>query len=259
LKKIIHLSDLHLGYVKQDLVSRFNVIVNNIIVKCMPASQFVVVITGDIVDDATQAENYELAAKYLNKLEDAGFSVLVVPGNHDYGTGSLGYQKFVPIFKEYFYGDPQIVYPKLDVIGTIAFIGLDSMAEELHWYDRLFAEGEIGNIQLTQLNKLLDNPEVAECQKRVVYFHHHPFDPLPLHELKDSEDLGKILKKHGNVDALLYGHNHEGRKHEVWGIIRCYDAGSSTRKKDMPSVHRIIDLFQNIDADVDEDFGFMTV
>ena len=253
-RKIIHLSDLHVGYAEQDLSARFQKILSNIAHRCQPSSNYVILITGDLVELATDEVSHLEVRKHLKEIEEAGFRVLVVPGNHDYGTGNLGYKKYVSIFKEIFFNDPEIKYPKLDLFDEIAFIGLDSTAEELHWYDRLFSEGELGQMQLEGLDKILTMSSVVACQKRVVYLHHHPFDPWPLHELKDSDRLGHVLLKHNNVDALLYGHNHRGKKHEKWGIARCYDAGSSTRKNNVLSVHRVIDLFQDPCFDRDEDF-----
>jgi predicted phosphodiesterase len=77
---------------------------------------------------------------------------------------------------------------------------------------------------------------------KVVYLHHHPFHPLPFHELKDSESLGRIIK--GKVDVLLFGHNHAGDNFNGgrgWLIPRCYDGGSSTRKKNTRSAVRVFD------------------
>ena len=171
----------------------------------------------------------------LDDLKKAGFAeILVIPGNHDYGTGDYGDKKFVKIFKKIFYGDTKD-YPRLDVIDQIAFMGLDSMAAELHWYDSLWAEGELGEEQLTRLENLLRNDEVRACEKRVIYLHHHPFDARPLHELKDSQKLKIILTRAiaegTTIDALLYGHNHAGEQQNGnWGIPHCYDAGSATLK-----------------------------
>lgn len=50
-------------------------------------------------------------------------------------------------FKQNFHGTKDVTYPVKTIIDDIAFIGLDSMAEELHWYDRLWAEGELGKDQ----------------------------------------------------------------------------------------------------------------
>jgi len=149
---------------------------------------------------------------------------------------------------------PSYTYPTLDTFNTTAFIGLDSMAEELNWYDRLFAQGELGDAQLSALATLLATPEVQACQYRVVYLHHHPFEPRPFHGLKDSAALGPIVA--GKIDALLYGHNHDAHcSNGVWDIPRCYDAGSSTRKTPgKASPHRVIDLSRDARFDYDANF-----
>lgn len=139
MKKIIHLTDTHIGY--KDLSSRMREIVTRIIYTKEPASDYVIVHTGDVVEDTTDEGSYEEALSHFNRLRNNGFEVLFVPGNHDLGTGSIGSRKFVKRFINAFYGDEQVTYPKLDIIDGIAFIGLDSMAEEVNWYDRLFAEG----------------------------------------------------------------------------------------------------------------------
>jgi 3',5'-cyclic AMP phosphodiesterase CpdA len=220
-----------------------------------PAAEYVIVITGDLVEDANVSGVYDQARARIDRLRQAGFAVLVIPGNHDYGTGDLGSKEFVERFKQAFFGDASVTYPKLDVIGDIAFIGLDSMAEELHWYNRLFANGQLGEAQMERLDACLSDPAVEACSHRVVCLHHHPFDPKLLHELKDSAALGEVLAGHGNVDALLYGHNHEGWKRPgQWGIGRCYDAGSATRKDGKPGYHRVIDLGGDPRLDYDGDF-----
>lgn len=259
MRKIIHLSDLHIGY--GDLGERFNCIVNNIIYLKEPAEQYVIVITGDIVDAATNPWNYDEAKTYFEKLEEAGFTVLVVPGNHDYGTGVWGSKRYIRLFKDTFFGNPQIEYPKLNILDEIAFIGLDSMAEELNWDDRMFAEGELGDAQLGRLDTLLDSDPVKACKYKVVYLHHNPHKPIPLHRLKDAEELGEILEPK-KVDALLYGHNHAGGKQNgKWGIPRCYDGGTATRMLGGNCPHRVIDFARpNADGDArwDYDAEFLT-
>lgn len=251
--KIIHLSDLHIGY--GDLADRFSCIINTMILQKQPAKQYVVVVTGDIVDNAFEKSHYDLAKMLFARLTDSGFTVLAVPGNHDYGSGNMGSEKNVEVFKKTFFGDPDVEYPKLDIFGNIAFIGLDSMAEELHWYDFLWANGEIGKKQLGRLAKILNKKNVRECAERVVYLHHHPFDPLPFHELKDSKALLRVLEENRPISALLYGHNHKGKiRNGVWGIGRCYDAGSATSKKGAPGFHRVIDFARKARHDYDANF-----
>lgn len=253
MKKVIHFSDVHVGF--GDLSDRFEIVLGNLIFTKEPASDYVVVVTGDLVEDATGPANYPRARAHIERLRQVGFDVLTVPGNHDYGTGDIGSRQFVDLYKQTFFGAADVTYPKLDVLDGAAFLGLDSMAEELNWYDRLFAQGELGDAQLVRLDALLRGPAVAACRYRVVYLHHHPFDPWPLHELKDSAALGEVLIGCGNVDALLYGHNHQGKKRNgKWGIPRCYDAGSTTRKRGSAGYHRVIDLSRDPRWDYDADF-----
>ena len=48
MKKIIHLSDLHVGY--KDLGERFQCIADDIIFLKQPAANYVIVITGDLAE-----------------------------------------------------------------------------------------------------------------------------------------------------------------------------------------------------------------
>ncbi|MCP3871366.1 MAG: hypothetical protein GY703_25340 [Gammaproteobacteria bacterium] len=252
MKKIIHLSDTHIGY--RDLSTKMGDIVTRIIYTKENSADYVIVHTGDVVEDATRDGSYEEALAHFKRLTDAGFTVLYVPGNHDYGTGSFGSGKYVKKFKKHFYGTHNFTYPIKTIIDETAFIGLDSMAEELNWYDRLFAEGELGKKQLKRLSDLLKENDVKNCKYRVVYLHHHPFHPKLFHHLKDTEELGKTLK--GNdISALLFGHNHDGRVWSGrWGISRIYDGGTSTGKEGKPNPHRVIDLSRDPAFDYDAQF-----
>jgi len=243
MKKIIHMSDLHVGF--KGTGERFRQVISNLISKKGAHSgEYIIIITGDLIENAHHPESYEVVKSGLDVLKKAGFEhILVVPGNHDYGTGSHGDKKFVKIFQQTMFGDLD-GYPRKTIIEDVAFIGLDSIAEELHWYDELFSEGELGSGQLRRLSALLEEDDVLSCQRRVVYLHHHPFDARPLHQLKDSDQLKKVLTaaidKNSSIDALLYGHNHEGKSHNgQWGIPRCYDAGSATFKPRPKAVARL--------------------
>ncbi len=243
MKKIIHLSDLHVGH--EECGANFEAIVDDIISLKRPAKNYIVLITGDIVDNANHGGQIDEAVRVFKRLEEHGYRLLVIPGNHDYGTGVSGNKKFVNVFKKRYYKSLDINYPKLDIIGKTAFIGLDSTAEELHWNDRFFSEGELGRDQLKRLKKMLKEPKVAS-RKKVVYLHHHPFDFKLGMQLKDSKDLRKVIEN--KIDALLFGHYHADPEiagktfHGAWGIPRCYNAGSSTHKNGDTGFQRIIDL-----------------
>ena len=258
MKKIIHFSDLHIGYKNMETV--FQDIVINLIDKYQPASDYIIVITGDIVNKATKPKSYKKAKILINHLRKAGFTVLIVPGNHDYGNGIKSNKKYVSKFKKYFYVRKVRNYPKLDIIENIAFFGLDSMEKELHWYDCLFAQGELGNKQLDRLKALLNTDVVKQCDYRVIYLHHHPLDPRSPDNMNgidailyliDADKLKETIENE-NISALLFGHKHDGHDWSgEWGIKRVYDAGTSTRKKNNPSPHRVIELDKDISHDYD--------
>jgi predicted MPP superfamily phosphohydrolase len=243
MKKIIHLSDLHIGY--EDCGARFQQIIHRLSYLKEPAHDYVIVITGDLVDNATHESQKFEALQAINQLKSNGYIVLVIPGNHDYGTGSWGDPKYVKIFKETFYNDPNLTFPKVDVIEEAVFIGLDSMAEELNWYDRIFSEGELGKAQISRLKKIINDPQNVN-KRKIVYLHHHPFDFELLMQLKDRDDLKKVIEN--KVDVLLFGHYHDNTNkagipfNGKWGIKRAYNAGSSTHKQGNNGFDRVMNL-----------------
>ncbi|MEE9557944.1 MAG: metallophosphoesterase [Candidatus Brocadiales bacterium] len=271
--KIIHLTDLHIGEdagghsgEEESCIKVFDNIVGNIIKTIKDrASEYVVVITGDLVHVAFIDENYEMAKTAIGRLREAfkqevpeqdNFDhVLVIPGNHDYGRGIYVKERYVKKFKKTFFGNTEVTYPKYDPTDKIAFIGLDSMAESFFKGNGWWADGKLGDTQLDGLDQKLKKATVDE-KHIVVYLHHHPFKQLDdvvhgnhFHGLKDHDKLIKKLKKHNkehkNIRALLFGHNHEGE--DRWrgrlGIPRCYDGGTSTGVGGVSvSPHRVFDL-----------------
>jgi predicted MPP superfamily phosphohydrolase len=257
MKKIIHLSDLHVGHI--DCGDKFRAIIDNITFLKQPADNYIILITGDIVDNATHAEQIKEAVDAIEQFAERGYRILVVPGNHDYGTGTMGNEKYVELFKEKYYKSREISYPKLDIIDEIAFIGLDSTAQELHWLDRALSEGELGKEQLFRLQEILNEPEVTS-RKKVVYLHHHPFDFKLGMQLRDNDNLREIIEN--KIDMLLFGHYHADPVsagkifHGTWGIKRCYNAGSSTHKNGNVGFQRVIDL-SDADPRMDYDGNFI--
>ncbi len=192
--------------------------------------------------------------------------VLIVPGNHDYGTGIRGWENYVEKFKETFLGSKNVTYPILSIIDNIAFIGLDSMAHPIKNNSR-FADGKLGKSQRKELVNKLDEATAADVDHIVVYLHHHPFHQKDIihghhfHGLKDHDKLCEILeehnKNHNNISALLFGHNHDGEN--KWngslGIPRCYDGGTSTGHEDfLITPHRIFDLSDETGGYTDSNF-----
>jgi 3',5'-cyclic AMP phosphodiesterase CpdA len=275
--KILHLSDLHVGGEDNLLgpassggspcTKRCEAIVDNIIARCVPASNYAIVITGDITDGGSALvsegieRQYDEAARLLDRLRTNGFMVLPVPGNHDYGCmGTHPKKKYGELFREKLLSNYQGTFPILGLAGApgfvdgVAFIGLNSMEAAISRDYYFGAQGKLGSPQLKRLSDMLDSEQVRNASVRVVYLHHHPFDPQPNMELHDAEAFKKALSAR-NVDILLFGHNHNGWKwNGWWNIARCYDAGTSTRKEGKAGYHRIMDPAKKFSTDFDGDF-----
>jgi len=237
-QQIIHLSDLHIGY--KDCGSKSAAIVRNII-KSEEPEKTIIIITGDLVETAFNKNHINTALNLINTLRKAGFLVFICPGNHDYGSGFVNSKEIAKMFNKTFLLT-ETQFPIVNPVGNSLFIGLDSNAEELHWYDRFFADGEIGDAQFEKLKEILANKEYKDMTK-IVYLHHHPVSRIPFHKLKDHNKLKEIVKN--KIDILLFGHNHIGNSYnEKWGIKIMLDGGSSTGKRVLfkPIHHRKIDL-----------------
>jgi len=71
-KRILHMSDVHVGY--SDLSDRFHKIVKNLTKGVIGnPSEFIIVISGDLVDNANNPENYREVKERLIDLKEAGW------------------------------------------------------------------------------------------------------------------------------------------------------------------------------------------
>ena len=248
--KIIHLSDLHLRI--NDTYIVFQDIVQKILKFKKTEKDLVVIITGDILDDAKDALHC-YALKEINSLKKVGIPVLIIPGNHDYGDSGGIDKKYVAPFKQTYFDDDTVVFPKVDVFGGIAFFGLDSMQSDYDGNHQIGAQGYIDDKQLQELhNKFIDL--TYKDLKKVVYLHHCPFteylSTIKHEDLKLRNSLALKAVIAGNIDALLCGHIHFKDKDNTiptvfngtWDIPRVYNAGSSTHSKNHFGFVRIIDL-----------------
>ncbi|MBI5163562.1 MAG: metallophosphoesterase [Magnetospirillum sp.] len=261
--KIVHLTDLHLT---ADETNPCNQEMDKILARLKsfatanPDETKVIVLTGDIVDksDDHGAALANVKARYLAPLEMAGYSLVVVPGNHDIGRYDGSWrncemvQSYVAPMKTELFENGGQVFPKVEVIDGVAFIVLDSQAEVFvrevgtgTMATNHTAEGELGQAQIEALKTALRRA-IAAGQKIVVSLHHEPFNSLPGFHLIDRHLLGWVLGDHafrGKVSALLFGHTHWFEEHRNdWGIPYCFDGGSSTGKECQPSPVRIIDI-----------------
>lgn len=247
---ILHLSDLHVGRSAKE-GENLNLIVEKIINRwANENNKPVILITGDLVDDGEEKQFIE-ARQILNPIYAKGFTVLPVPGNHDYGwNGNHAKAKRFKHFKNAFFPFEYVGYPFSKEIGGHLFIGLNSMKAEEGFFDGLLADGELGGRQIDDTTGILKKTLARNpYQKVIIYLHHHPFlfpDDSILetigekigHWLKDGDDfMNKIMKR---TDILLFGHEHRHidfsgtqicRKYEIPKILSCSKSTDETMKE----------------------------
>lgn len=224
--KILHISDLHIGRCEGES-GNFNLIKDRIIEKGKKewkGNKPIIMITGDIVNDGEKAQ-YIRAKGYLDKLHGAGFTLRLIPGNHDYGKkGNLALKEGFERFEEYFKDYHELSYPLLEEGKDVGkdnnhfFVGLNSMQAEYDGLDAILADGELGEEQITKTVDFLKKHKERKKSKMIVYLHHHPFlypDDFPLrrvgesvgHWLKDGKKFMTAIRDL-RVDVLLFGHEH---------------------------------------------------
>ena len=239
--KIIHLSDLHIG--KSSNHHKTSRIVDWILENQEAHQAEAVVISGDLVDDGALWQ-FHRAQKLLDRLEEAGLPVLVVPGNHDYGMMGIAESRDSQAwFAELIAGFDN--YPHLEILDGQAFVLLDSMGQEIENIEFWGAQGMLGRRQLQELDRMLDelkaNPAV---QTITVVMHHHPFDFAYFHGLRDHADLKSMITRpvdeEPRVNCLLFGHKHiekrfndpDENKEKLYGINLIYSAGSAVERNE---------------------------
>lgn len=206
--KFIHISDLHFHMNPADNIKANKLL--DTIGDHYPDHKLI--ITGDITDDGhpRQYENVWKALKpFLGK-------VFIAPGNHDFGAKGNFYsgeraRRFdemlsIPLQQGgTFTGDNTPVVNTLrEGNDEVILIALDTNLETYMPFD--FACGEVGELQLSALDKILSDPLNAGMAK-LLFFHHHPFmHNNPFMELTDARSLFQTV--YNRLDLLLFGHKH---------------------------------------------------
>ena len=143
MSKLIHLSDLHIGH--KELGKRAWAIANRIILNKPQAEDYVLILSGDLVESGFNENSLLEAEALVDHLRAAKFDVLIVPGNHDVGNGGLATKRASERFLKIFFGDKKARFPRIDIIHETAYIGLNSMEAETGIFNGgLSAEGELG-------------------------------------------------------------------------------------------------------------------
>lgn len=171
-----------------------------------------IAITGDLTHIGLPQE-FDQARRWLETLGPPD-CVTVIPGNHDAYIDSSWSESFAR-WQAYMLSDAQsglppsqgssAIFPSLRLRGPVAFIGLSSAAPS----PPFFATGQVGEAQLQQLGRLLEEYG-TQGYYRVVLVHHPavPGTEKWRKRLIDADRLTATLATHG-AELVLHGHGHK--------------------------------------------------
>lgn len=236
---IVHLTDLHIG-AGEVRRWRTSALVEHIQQTFGPG-ETTVCITGDLtegtLDPLRQREHrreMQDAARELRPLLDAGFGLMVVPGNHDQVPrgATMVLQQHVEWYEQEIHAElmawaPTLAPWALLVSERLMVIGLDTMQGQ-RGLDFDFARGCSGAEQLRKLRALLE----ANRRRMIVVIMHHNTDyDVWTNKLEDEAPLLALLEEFG-VKVLLEGHEHRWRERVTsWGMLKL-GGGRSTDTTD---------------------------
>jgi 3',5'-cyclic AMP phosphodiesterase CpdA len=201
LKTIVHLSDLHFGTEKPELVRALRAEL-----AALPAT--LLVVSGDLTQRARNGQ-FAAAAAFLKQLPSPQ---LVVPGNHDVPLFDVPRRFLAPLarFRRHIGAETDPVFDD----GELCVIGLNT-ARSLTWKN-----GRISHEQLRTLHRRLKG---TRARYRVVVTHHPFIAPPAPPEGSDQAGVDLVGRAvHAikvldicEVDLLLAGHLHHGYSGDI--------------------------------------------
>lgn len=243
---IIHLSDLHIGANGDAMRTRTLALVSHII-KTHDPLHTTVCITGDFVEGTldplgqhnTRAELGQ-AKRALMPLIDAGFGLVLTPGNHDENPQGASWvtDQLVRWYHEELQ-DHLMPWTRREAAPWLfrpcdgeIIIALDSMKGMRGGVGLDYARGRVGTRQLARLYALLSVIVDEEDAPRVtVIMHHNTSYDAWTNRLVDEGKLLEILEEFG-VALMLEGHEHRWRKKVTgWGMLKLGSGRSTDIKR----------------------------
>ncbi len=201
---VAQLSDLHCGSPYFDAG-----LLETAVHETIALNPDLVVIGGDLTAEGYAGE-FRTAQRFLEPLFQAGFTMLVIPGNHD--SKNVGYLHFRDVFGVGDVADKgdrviSLTLPSLDgpsherpVPFRVQVVAIDSSKPDL-------AEGEVGR----ERYRWIRDQFAAEADFKVFVLHHH-LVPVPgtgreRNTVWDAGDVLALLTEL-KVDVVLSGHKH---------------------------------------------------
>ena len=202
--RLVHLSDLHFGAHDDSLVGA----VEQSIADLQPD---LVVVSGDFTQRA-RTEQFKEACHFLNRVREAGFEVLGVPGNHDGPLYDVLRRFLSPLTRYRRYIDDTLC-PFHELPG-VAVLGLNT-ARSLTFKDGRISEEQVAFIR----ESFARTPQESF---RVLVTHH------PLFALKIGDEVQRAIGRQelaldavqeAGVDMLLAGHNHHASSQDAGDLV----------------------------------------
>jgi 3',5'-cyclic AMP phosphodiesterase CpdA len=229
MKRVLHLSDLHFGRVRPELLEPLVETVNRL-------APDLVAISGDLTQRARHSQFREARA-FIDRLRPP---VLAVPGNHDAPLDNLPVRLLDPWARWRRHIGPELE-PELR-LGELSAVGVNT-ADPLSW--------QRGRIRRRAVSRVCRTLSEESARLRVVVLH-HPF----IHREGEGKAvmrgaaaaLGRLAAC--GADVALSGHLHSWRA-EAWlgergaaaGVL-LVEAGTglSTRQRDEPNDFNLLTL-----------------
>ncbi len=185
-KKIIHLSDLHLGGAKDlGFLKKLVVLVNDI-------NADLILITGDLFDGAGNSQ--ERYMPYLNRFK-AGKGVIFTSGNHEIYSGVEKSRALIKDSKIRMLDNKAVIIDGMQILGISYPEFKDTCSFDF------------------------DNPKIFNKNMATILLYHTPTDIKPkgknLHDVRSSDyiapDIGFSTAMNNGIGLQLSGHTHAGQ------------------------------------------------
>lgn len=190
MRRVVHLSDLHFGRDRPELLTPLITAVNTL-------APDLVAISGDLTQRARSAQ-FRAARAFLQRLEAP---VLVVPGNHDIPLHNPLARILWPWRQYRSHISPQLEPSFED--NELIVLGMNTVNRFTH------QSGRVSSRALSRIDRVLDDVKSRTC----LIIAHHPLEQLATDRKRPTRgaERAKDMLAQIGVDAVLSGHLHSWR------------------------------------------------
>ncbi|AIT09705.1 hypothetical protein LO80_06830 [Candidatus Francisella endociliophora] len=183
--KIFHISDLHFGYHKEEIIDSFKAFTQN-------NKPDLIIITGDLTHRAKK-DQFKQAAEFISNL---GIDIFCIPGNHDIPLYRISSRLTHPFknYKEYVHSNLEPVFEN----DLIKIVGLNSVNP----YS--IKKGKINTQQIKKVETAFYNTD----KWNILAFHHNITQIENLHKALPSAQQLANISATSPIDLICTGHLH---------------------------------------------------